>query len=144
MPKVRRRCALCDRALPDSWPVNTCSTCQQEEAGRAHEARRAYEDLRELEREVISHQVYAPGGRRGFAAIVPVTEQTGTQACPQCYRPIWNVTSICHPRNPIFDCPFGTRNESHRHHFCACGHEVITVTITLPQEAENGSSIERA
>lgn len=129
MPKIRRRCALCDAPLPENHPTNTCQKCQADEEAGVRV--RDYQALRSMEAAVIAHQAH------GFASIVPVPDQIGTAVCDQCHRPIWNVTSICHPRNPIFDCPFGLRNESHRHHFCACGHEVITVTITLPQEAEN-------
>jgi hypothetical protein len=47
--------------------------------------------------------------------------------CPVCWRAITQRTNICHPKNPIWDCPLGQENRPHIHHFCACGHVLVTI-----------------
>jgi hypothetical protein len=113
VPKIRRRCALCDDPLPDHNPTNTCQRCKDEEAD--HLARR---------NPLVDAFPPAPAPR---PAPTVIEDEIVSVACPDCSKPIWNVTAICHPKNPIGSCVFGLEDRPHRHHFCVCGKEVVTL-----------------
>jgi hypothetical protein len=110
MPKIRRRCALCDAPLQDQHPTNTCRRCQDEEAD--HLSRRS---------PLIDAFPLVPS-----RPTITLQDDAASVTCFECHRPILNVTAICHPKNPIGDCPFV--DEPHRHHFCACGVIIVTMT----------------
>ena len=121
MPKIRRRCALCDDPLPDTNPTNTCARCQAEEAG---------------DQEAVAHvvrTVIIPRLITKRTAAIPIAweNRAGLVHCPTCGRAIINRTPICHPKNPIGDCPFGREGIPHIHSLCGCGADVVT----YPQEA---------
>jgi len=118
VPKIRRRCALCDDPLPDTNPTNTCQRCKDEEAD--HLARR-----NPLVDAFTPPPTTIIAGRPRTRIVVP---EVATVTCPDCRRTIINVTAICHPANPIGDCSLGLEGKRHRHHFCACGAEVVTTS----------------
>lgn len=123
MPKIRRRCALCDDPLPDHNPTNTCERCKAEEAGR-----RSFR-LSTVQAGTTIATPLVPS-RPAVTLLPDATSVT----CFECKRPIWNVTAICHPKNPIGDCPFV--DEPHRHHFCGCGVIIVTQTRRVLEGTE--------